>query len=83
MTQAATTPTPQPLLPTSTTSPSRPGSYWFHGETIPWEVMVEVYEKNGYLTVWWLNQEQPVASLKGSWRGPIRPFGAPGNSQTN
>jgi hypothetical protein len=47
----------------------------------PWEVMVEVYEKNGQLTVLWLNEEHPVATLKGSWRGPMRPFGEPASSE--
>jgi hypothetical protein len=48
-----------------------------HRVMIPWEVMVVVYRKNGQLTVWWLNQEQRLASLEGSWRGSFRPFGEP------
>jgi hypothetical protein len=38
-------------------------------------LMVEVRVTDGQLTVWWPNQDEPVANLKGSWRGPIRPFG--------
>jgi len=71
MTYEATQQSPQPSLPRSTTPPNRPGTYWFRGETMLWAVMVEVYEKNEQPTVWRLNQEQPVASLKGAWRGPI------------
>jgi len=37
------------------------------------KVMVQVHLTNGELTVWWLNQDTPVAKLKGSWRGPIPP----------
>lgn len=33
--------------------------------------MVEVRLTNGELTVWWLTrQDEPVAKLKGHWRGP-------------
>jgi hypothetical protein len=39
------------------------------------ELMVEVRVTNGQLTVWWPNNDEPVANLKGRWRGPIRPFG--------
>lgn len=77
MTYAAIWHSSQPLLPRSTALPCQPGLYWFHSELIPWKVMVEVYEKDGHLTMWWLNQELPVASLQGFWRGPIRPFGEP------
>jgi len=62
-------------FPIRTVRPTQPGTYWFHGETTLWAVMVEVYEKDGRLIVWWLNQEYPVEDLKGSWRGPIRQFG--------
>ena len=62
--------------------PRHPGLYWFHSELIPLEIMVEVYENNGQLTVWWLNHEQPVATLKGSWRGPILTSTGPGSPTT-
>ena len=39
--------------------------------------MVEVYEKNWHLTVWWLDEEQAVATLRGTWLGPIRAFEEP------
>jgi len=50
------------------------------------KVMVQVHLTNGELTVWWLNQDTPVAKLKGSWRGPIPPSTgefdeAPGSSR--
>ena len=41
--------------------------------TSPVKVMVQVHLTNSELTVWWLNQDTPVAKLKGSWRGPIPP----------
>src|SRR5215469_7355937 len=33
--------------------------------------MVRVHLTNGELTAWWLNEDKPVAKLKGSWHGPI------------
>jgi hypothetical protein len=55
--------------------PTQPGVYWFHSVTTPWELLVDVYSKNGELSVCWLNQDPLVTNLKGFWRGPIRPFG--------
>jgi hypothetical protein len=41
--------------------------------------MVEVRVTHGQLTVWWPNQDEPVANLKGHWRSPIAPFAEPAN----
>ena len=62
-----------------TESPTKPGGYWFQPETIPRLLMVKVRVANGELTVWWPNQNEPVANLKGHWRGPIPPSSGPGN----
>ncbi|MNC96625.1 hypothetical protein D3C83_140440 [compost metagenome] len=44
--------------------------------------MVEVQLVNGQLPVDRLNREEPVASLKGRWHGPIQPFGGPRSGQS-
>ena len=41
--------------------------------------MVEVRLTDGQLTVWWPTDDQPVANLKGYWRGPIPPSSGPGS----
>ena len=54
--------------------PTTPGAYWFQSENTSRAVMVEVRVTNGELTVWWLTRpDEPVANLKGRWRGPIPP----------
>ena len=75
MTQASNQKAQQSPLQTDTTAPTQPGAYWFHNETAPWELLVDVYTKNGELAVCWLNRNEPVANMKGSWRGSIQPFG--------
>jgi len=62
---------------TTTAQPSRPGAYWFQGETMSRKVLVNVRRKNGELTVRLFNQDVLVADLKGHWRGPIPPFYEP------
>jgi hypothetical protein len=37
------------------------------------DIMVQVRETNGELTVWWPDKDQPVAKLRANWRGPIPP----------
>jgi hypothetical protein len=59
-------------------SPTQPGVYWFQSETTSRAVMVEVQLTNGQLTVWWPpRQDEPVAKMKGRWRGPIPPSREP------
>ncbi len=42
--------------------------------------MVEVRVTNGELMVQWLTRpDEPVANLKGRWRGPIPPSMGPGS----
>jgi hypothetical protein len=61
-------------------SPTTPGAYWFQSETTSRAVMVDVRMTNGELMVWWLTREdEPVANLKGWWRGPISPSSEPGS----
>jgi hypothetical protein len=63
----------------TTESPTTPGVYWFQSESMFWAVMVEVRMTNGELMVWWPpKQDEPVAKLKGHWRGPISPSSGPG-----
>jgi hypothetical protein len=58
----------------TTDSPTTPGVYWFQSESMFWAVMVEVRLTNGELMVWWPPKlDEPVANLKGRWRGPILP----------
>jgi hypothetical protein len=65
------------MSPESETIPTRPGVYWYQPETMLRALMVEVRLTDGQLTVWWPNQDQPVAKLKGTWRGPIPPSSGP------
>jgi hypothetical protein len=53
--------------------PTQPGAYWFQPETLPRALMGDVHARDGQLMVWWPNKAQPVAKLKGRWRGPIPP----------
>jgi hypothetical protein len=67
-------------LPATTDAPTTPGVYWFQSESMFWAVMVEVRMTNGELMVWWLTRpDEPVANLKGHWRGPIAPSSGPGS----
>jgi hypothetical protein len=43
------------------------------------DMMVQVRETNGELTVWWPDKDQPVAKLRAHWRGPIPPSSGPGS----
>jgi hypothetical protein len=62
-----------------TASPTKPGVYWFQSETMARALLVEVRAMNGELTVWWPNQDTPVADLTGCWHGPISPSAGPGS----
>ncbi|HEV8328159.1 MAG TPA: hypothetical protein VGQ08_11800 [Nitrospiraceae bacterium] len=62
-----------------TESPTQPGVYWFQPENMARALMVEVLLTDGQLTAWWPNEDQPVANLKGHWRGPIPPSSGPGS----
>src|SRR3982750_2643296 len=53
--------------------PTEAGTYWFRRAPPSRDMMVQVREANGELTVWWPDKDQPVARLKGYWRGPIPP----------
>jgi hypothetical protein len=53
--------------------------YWFQSEPMTRAMLLDVRVTNGELTVWWRNEDQPVANLKGQWRGPIPPSSGPGN----
>lgn len=64
-------------LPRHVAPPTQSGLYWFQGEMMHWEMMVHVRLTNGQLMVWWLNQDEPVANMKGAWRGPLLPFSDP------
>jgi len=66
-----------PHLQKQIAPPTQPGAYWFHSETAPWEILVEVTLNHGQLTVSLLNRDVMLANLNGRWRGPIRPFGEP------
>jgi hypothetical protein len=59
--------------------PTKPGVYWFQRETASRAIMMEVRLINGQLTLWWPNEDQPVTTLKGHWRGPIPPSTGPGS----
>ena len=67
------------MLPESEAIPTQPGVYWFQPETTSRAMLVEVRMTNGTLTVWWPNEDQPVAKLKGHWPGPIRSSSGPGS----
>ena len=59
--------------------PTEPGWYWWKRDEQSRENMMRVRLTNGELTAWWLNEDTPVAKLKGSWWGPIPPSTGPGN----
>lgn len=63
----------------STEPPTQPGCYWFRRDPQSRDIMVQVRETNGELTVWWPNIDQPVAKLNAHWRGPIPPSTGPGS----
>jgi hypothetical protein len=65
----------------STEPPSQPGTYWFKREPTWRAVMMDVRETDGALTVTvqWSEPDQPVATLKGQWRGPMPPSSGPGS----
>ena len=58
--------------------PTQPGAYWFQRELTSKAILLEVRMKDGQLTVWWPNEDQPVANLKGRSRGPIPPSSGSG-----
>ena len=55
------------------TTPTQPGWYWGKRDDQSQEIMVQVCITDGELTVFWPNEDTPVAKLKGTWRGPIQP----------
>jgi hypothetical protein len=64
----------------TTEPPTTPGTYWFHSETMSRAVMVDVRVTDGESMVCWLTRpDEPVANLKGHWRGPIAPSSGPGS----
>ena len=68
-----------PPTPQSTAAPTQPGWYWWKRDGEARESMVQLCLTNGELTLWWPNQDTPVAKLKGHWRGPIPPSTGPGS----
>jgi hypothetical protein len=68
-----------PTLRFMSSVPTQPGWYWFQPETTSRALMVEVRLTNGELTVWWPNDDQPVANLNEHWRGPIPPSSGAGS----
>jgi hypothetical protein len=76
------TPSPKGAdIPWTTEPPTQPGTYWFKREPTSRAVMMDVRETDGALTVTiqWSDPDQPVATLKGQWRGPIPPSSGPGS----
>ncbi len=76
------TPAPKGVdIPWSTEPPTQPGTYWFKREPTSRAVMMDVRETDGALTVTiqWSKPDQPVATLKGQWRGPMPPSSGPGS----
>jgi len=71
--------TSQANVECGTGPPTKAGCYWFRREPPCLDIMVQVREINGALTVWWPNEDQPVTNLKGHWRGPIPPSTGPGS----
>jgi len=67
-------------IPWSTEPPTKPGTYWFKREPTSRAMMMDVRETDGALTVTvqWSEPDQPVATLKGQWRGPIPSSTRPG-----
>jgi hypothetical protein len=64
----------------TTESPTTPGAYWYRRDAMSSAIMVELRLTNGELMVWWPpKQDEPVANLKGHWRGPIAPSMGPGS----
>jgi hypothetical protein len=63
----------------TTEPPTKPGAYWFKPETHPSALLVDGHLRDGQLTVWWPNEDQPVGKLKGYWRGPVPPSTGPGS----
>ena len=57
----------------SSDPPTQPGTYWFRRDPPSRDLLVQVRETNGELTVWWLDKDQPVAKVRAQWRGPIPP----------
>jgi hypothetical protein len=49
----------------TTEPPTKPGAYWFKPETHPSALLVDGHLRDGQLTVWWPNKDQPVAKLNG------------------
>ena len=47
-------------------APTKPGVYWFHGETASNALRVEVRVTNGKLMVGWGNQDPPITKLTAS-----------------
>jgi len=68
---------PLPPLEKLPDPPTQPGIYWFKGDAAFYEVMVEVREINGQLMQYSFNRNEPVASLKGEWSGPVKDFSGP------
>jgi len=71
MTQTPDNKPPLPPLETLPGPPTQPGVYWFKSDVAFWAVMVEVRAINGQLMQYNFNWDEPVANLKGYWRGPI------------
>jgi hypothetical protein len=61
-----------------TAPPTQSGCDWFRRDPPSREIMVQVRETNGELTVWWPDRDQPVATLRAHWRGSIPPSRGPG-----
>lgn len=80
MTRASNEKASQSPLQKDTAPPTQPGVCWFRSETMPCEVPVAVCLKDGKLSAWWLNLDDPATNLKGVWRGPIPPFAGPDSS---
>jgi len=66
-------------LGSGTTSPTKPGVYWFQSENMARALMVEVRVMNGELTVWWAHPGHTCRRLTGCWHGPISPSSGPGS----
>ena len=61
-----------------TEPPTQPGCYWFRRDPPSRDIMVQVRETDGELTIWWPDKDQPVTKLRARWRGPIPPSTGPG-----
>ena len=64
-------PRPEGNFSSGPEAPTVPGVYWFQSETTSNALRMEVRLKEGKLTVWWANQDQPVTQLTGIWYGPM------------